>query len=98
MLDCTYRLQIPHRKGQLARVMSAIAEGDGLIGDVVTVSIGLEHSVRDVTVEVRAEDQAGKIAESIGALEGVSVVWHQDRAMMRHEGGKLRIDAVHPVG
>ena len=37
MLDCTYRLQIPHRKGQLAQVMGAIAEGDGLIGDVVTI-------------------------------------------------------------
>jgi malate dehydrogenase (oxaloacetate-decarboxylating) len=97
MLDCTYRLQIPHRKGQLAKVMSAIADGDGLIGDVVTVSVGREHSVRDVTVEVRDEDQAGNIAELIGGLDGVSVVWHQDRAMMRHEGGKLRVDAVHPV-
>ncbi len=97
MLDCTYRLQIPHRKGQLARVMSAIAEGDGLIGDVVTVSIGREHSVRDVTVEVRDVDQAGRIADLVGELDGVSVIWHKDRAMIRHEGGKLRIDAIHPV-
>jgi malate dehydrogenase (oxaloacetate-decarboxylating) len=97
MLDCTYRLQIPHRNGQLARVMSAIAEGDGLIGDVVTVSIGREHSVRDVTVEVRDVDQAGRIADLVGRLDGVSVIWHQDRAMIRHEGGKLRIDAIHPV-
>ena len=26
MLDCTYRVQVPYRTGQLARVMSAIAE------------------------------------------------------------------------
>ena len=97
MLDCTYRLQIPHRKGQLAQVMGAIAEGDGLIGDVVTISIGREHSVRDVTVEVRDVEQAQGIAELVGGLEGVTVVWHQDRAMIRHEGGKLRIDAVRPV-
>ena len=37
MLDCTYRVQIPHRAGQLAKVASAIAEVEGLIGDIVTV-------------------------------------------------------------
>jgi malate dehydrogenase (oxaloacetate-decarboxylating) len=97
MLDCTFRLQIPHRTGQLAAVMTAIAEGQGLIGDVVTVSIGREHSVREITVEVRDLEQAGRIAALLGALDGVSVLWYEDRAMLRHEGGKLRIDAVHPV-
>jgi malate dehydrogenase (oxaloacetate-decarboxylating) len=97
MLDCTFRLQIPHRTGQLAAVMGAIAEGEGLIGDVVTISIGREHSVREVTVEVRDLDQAGRIAGLVGALAGVSVLWYEDRAMLRHEGGKLQIDAVHPV-
>src|ERR1700731_2502660 len=97
MLDCTFRLQIPHRTGQLAAVMGAIADGEGLIGDLVTISIGREHSVREVTVEVRDLDQAGRIAGLVGALDGASVLWYEDRAMLRHEGGKLRIDAVHPV-
>ena len=33
-LDYTYRIQMPHRTGQLARVAGTIADGDGLIGDV----------------------------------------------------------------
>jgi malate dehydrogenase (oxaloacetate-decarboxylating) len=97
MLDCTYRVQIPHRAGQLALVMSAIAEGQGLIGDIVTISIGREHSVREITIEVRDGAQAERIASLLDALDGVSVVWHQDRALIRHEGGKLRVDAIHPV-
>jgi malate dehydrogenase (oxaloacetate-decarboxylating) len=97
MLDCTYRIEAPHRTGQLARVMSAIAEGDGLIGDVVTISVGSTHSVREVTVEVRDTDQAARIAALIDALDGVTVLWYQDRAMLRHEGGKIRIDAIQPV-
>lgn len=97
MLDCTYRVQIPHRSGQLALVMGAIAEGEGLIGDVVTISVGHERSVREITVEVRDSEQAERISGLIEALEGVSVVWHQDRALIRHEGGKLRIDPVHQV-
>jgi malate dehydrogenase (oxaloacetate-decarboxylating) len=97
MLDCTYRVQIPHRTGQLARVMSAIAEGEGLIGDVVTVSLGREHSIREITVEVRDLEHAQHIAQLVGLLDEVRVLWHQDRAMLRHEGGKLSIDAIHPI-
>jgi malate dehydrogenase (oxaloacetate-decarboxylating) len=97
VLDCTYRVQIPHRAGQLARVTEAIAVGEGLIGDIVTISIGRERSIREITVEVRDTDQAERINDLIDALEGVSVVWHQDRALIRHRGGKLQIDAIHPV-
>src|ERR1700733_3763549 len=97
MLDCTYRVQIPHHAGQLARVAQAIASGEGLIGDVVTVSLGREHSIRDITVEVRDTAQAGLVAELIDALDDVHVLWHQDRALLRHTGGKLRIEACWPV-
>ncbi|HEV3388307.1 MAG TPA: NAD(P)-dependent oxidoreductase [Solirubrobacteraceae bacterium] len=97
MLDCTYRLRIPHHHGQLARVAQTIADGDGLIGDVVTVSLGREHSVRDITVEVRDIPQSDQIAELLGGLDDVTVIWHQDRALLRHVGGKLRIDALWPV-
>ena len=97
MLDCTYRVQIPHHAGQLARVAQAIADGQGLIGDVVTVSLGRENSVRDITVEVRDVAQSDRIAELVGGLDGVKVLWHQDRALLRHVGGKLRIDALRKV-
>ncbi len=97
MLDCTYRVQIPHRSGQLAQVAAAIAEGEGLIGDVVTISIGREHSIREITIEVRDTARAERIAMLIDALDGVRVLWHQDRALIRHQGGKLEIDAIRPV-
>ena len=97
MLDCTYRVQIPHSAGQLARVAQAIADGEGLIGDVVTFSLGREHSVRDITIEVRDSAQAAHIADLINELDGVSVLWHQDRALLRHIDGKLKIVARSPV-
>ena len=97
MLDCTYRVQIPHRPGQLALVAGAIAEERGLIGDVKTISVGRESSIREITVEVRDVAQAAAIAQGLGELPGVRVLFHQDRALIRHEGGKLRIEACHPV-
>jgi malate dehydrogenase (oxaloacetate-decarboxylating) len=96
-LDYTYRIQLPHRTGQLANVAGTIAEGGGLIGDVTTINVGREHSVREITVEVADREQAERIAEMIESLSGFSVLWSRDRALLRHEGGKLTIESRRPV-
>ena len=97
MLDCTYRIEIPHRPGQLARVAGAIASENGLIGDFVTITIGRERTVREITVEVRDAAHAEAVAAALRALEGIKVLFYEDRALIRHQGGKLRIEAVSPV-
>jgi malate dehydrogenase (oxaloacetate-decarboxylating) len=96
-LDCTFRIQAPHRVGSLAKVATAIAEAQGVIGDVTTVNIGRDASIREITIEVRDEDQAEAVAASLARVDGVRVLWHRDRALIRHEGGKLRIDPTMPV-
>ena len=96
-LDYTYRIQLPHRTGQLANVAGTIAEGGGLIGDVTTINVGREHSVREITVEVADRAQAERITEMIESLSGFSVLWSRDRALLRHEGGKLTIESTRPV-
>jgi malate dehydrogenase (oxaloacetate-decarboxylating) len=96
-LDYTYRIRLPHRTGQLANVAGTIAEGGGLIGDVTTINVGREHSVREITVEVTDRDQAERIAEMINSLDGFNVLWSRDRALLRHVGGKLTIESTRPV-
>jgi malate dehydrogenase (oxaloacetate-decarboxylating) len=96
-LDYTYRIQLPHRTGQLARVAGTIAEGSGLIGDVTTINVGRESSEREITLEVGDRDQAERIVGMLNELDGVEVLWARDRALLKHEGGKLVIESVHPV-
>ena len=96
-LDCTYRLHVPHRVGSLARVAGAIAESEGLIGDVRTVAVARQEAIREFTVEVRDLEHAAALADRLGALEGVQVIWYHDRAFIAHEGGKLRVEAVNEV-
>jgi malate dehydrogenase (oxaloacetate-decarboxylating) len=96
-LDYTYRVQIPHRTGQFARVAGSIAEGGGLIGDVTTINVGRETSVREITLEVADREQAERIVDLLRDLDGVEVLWARDRALLKHEGGKLVIESAHPV-
>ena len=97
MLDCTYRVQTPHRPGHLAQVASAIAQGEGLIGDVSTVSVGRSHSIREITIEARDHAHTERIARLLNALQDVTVLRYQDRALIRHQGGELTIEALRPV-
>jgi malate dehydrogenase (oxaloacetate-decarboxylating) len=96
-LDYTYRIQVPHRTGQLARVAGTIADGGGLIGDVTTINVGRDASIREITLEVEDRHQAERIASMLRSLEGVEVLWSRDRALLKHEGGKLVIQSAHPV-
>src|SRR5215207_1093535 len=96
-LDYTYRIQIPHRTGQLATVAGTIAEGGGLIGDVTTINVGRESSVREITLEGENRDQAERTGGMLNELDGVEVLWARDRALLKHEGGKLVIESAHPV-
>jgi malate dehydrogenase (oxaloacetate-decarboxylating) len=96
-LDYTYRIKLPHRTGQLSRVAGTIAEGDGLIGDVTTINVGREASVREITLEVEDKNQAERIVGMLRDLDGVEVLWARDRALLKHDGGKLVIESAHPV-
>jgi malate dehydrogenase (oxaloacetate-decarboxylating) len=90
-VDFVYRIEQPHRTGMLARVCRAIADGDGLIGDIATISIGPERSIREVNVEVRDVEQAHRLAQILGSLDEVTVLDHHDRAIDRHVGGKIEV-------
>jgi malate dehydrogenase (oxaloacetate-decarboxylating) len=90
-VDFVYRIEQPHRTGMLARVCRAIADGDGLIGDVRTIAIGAERSIREVDVELRDADQALRLAEILESLDEVRVIDHHDRAIERHVGGKIEV-------
>ena len=96
-LDYTYRIQLPHQPGSLAKVTGAIGEVDGLIGDVNTLNVGRDASIREITIEVADAGHAGRVAERLDSLEDVEIHWHQDRALLKHDGGKLKIEALHPV-
>jgi malate dehydrogenase (oxaloacetate-decarboxylating) len=96
-MDCTYRLRIPHRAGQLAKVATLISDQGGLIGDVHTVAVARLEAIREITVELRDKDHADSLALELGGLPGVSVVWYHDRAFIAHDGGKLQMGVRRPI-
>ncbi len=90
-VDYVYRVEQPHLPGQLAKLCGRIADQSGLIGDIRTVSIGRDRSIREISVEVSGDEQAKRVAQELEGLEAVRVISFWDRALHAHEGGKLAI-------
>jgi malate dehydrogenase (oxaloacetate-decarboxylating) len=96
-LDYVFRIDQPHIRGQLAKVCLAISDADGLIGDIVTLNMGRDRSVREISVEVAEIAGAHSVAEHLRSLEDVRLLSYYDRALNAHEGGKLEIGAIRPL-
>ena len=96
-VDYVYRVEQPHVSGQMARVCQRIADAEGLIGDVVTIQVGRDRSIREYSVEVGDQSQARRVADMLGELEGVKVISYYDRALQAHVGGKLEMQVIKPV-
>ncbi len=94
-VDYVYRVEQPHVPGQLATTCQAIADAGGLIGDIVTISIGRDRSIREISVEVRDHGQAKRVSGMLEQLDGVQVLSFHDRALQAHDGGKLVIEGDH---
>src|SRR5262245_47904416 len=88
-IDTVLRVRLHHRPGQLAKVAVAIAEEQGLLGDITTLSIGEEHTVRDVTVETRSEEHTQRVIDAVRRVEGAELLGITDRVFERHRGGKI---------
>ena len=96
-LDYVFRIDQPHIRGQLAKICTQIADAEGLIGDIVTINMGRDRSVREITVEVDDYESAANVAEHIQSLEDVRVLSFFDRAVHAHEGGKLSVGGLKPM-
>lgn len=88
--DTIARVRLRHRVGQLAHLATVIAENGGMIGEITTVTIGENDTVRDVTLETESEAHTGRVLDAIRALPGFEVLTVTDRVFEAHRGGKLR--------
>ncbi len=88
--DTIVRVRLRHRPGQLARFAAALADVEALIGEITTVQIGENDTLRDVTVETSDEAHTARMLDAIRALADVDLVETRDRVFEAHRGGKLR--------
>jgi malate dehydrogenase (oxaloacetate-decarboxylating) len=89
--------RLRHRPGQFAHLASVIADHGGLVGEISTVTIGENDTVRDVTLETDDEAHTAAVLAAIRALPDVELIATTDRVFEAHRGGKLRTTSRAPI-
>lgn len=96
-IDTIFRLRMPYRSGQLARITQAIAEEKALIGDLSLVRLGEEDTIREITVETESDEQTKRVEARLRNLPGIELLSLRDTVFERHQGGKIHSTSKVPL-
>jgi len=92
------RVRLTNEPGQLGRLALCLGE----VGANIVALEGFEakqsHLDEDVVVNCRSEAHQAEVLAAIEGLDGILVLEHEDRTFRMHEGGKIEVLPLVPVG
>ncbi|WP_228024565.1 NAD-dependent malic enzyme [cf. Phormidesmis sp. LEGE 11477] len=93
----TLRIKLPNQVGALTRVIEAIAQAGGSLGNIDIVEKSRKYTVRDVSADASGTAAAAEIEQAVRSLSDIEVLDAYDRTFALHRGGKLRVEAKVPL-
>ncbi|MDR4435583.1 NAD-dependent malic enzyme [Bacillus tequilensis] len=94
----TLMIETPSVPGNLGRVATAIGLLGGDIGEVETVKVGPNYTMRNITVQVENEEQLQEVITAVQDLgEGIRLHTVSDEVLSAHEGGKIQMKSKMPI-
>jgi len=87
--DILYEIKSIHKPGELGKLMTAIGDAGGLIGDINTKSVDENHSIREITISVKDENHRDLVARAIREKTNAEILVMRDLVFEKHKGGKI---------
>ena len=94
------RVRLENRPGMLGRLAAVVGAAGGNISALEGFEAKLAHLDEDVVVNCTSEAHQVQVLDAIRALapEGIELLEWEDRTFAMHEGGKIEVLALSPVG
>jgi malate dehydrogenase (oxaloacetate-decarboxylating) len=87
----TVRIQNDLVRGVLARLLGAISDSGGLVGEIHVIKEGLRKIVRDITIFADDPQQLEAVLEAIRTNPGTRILEVRDEVLELHQKGKIAI-------
>jgi malate dehydrogenase (oxaloacetate-decarboxylating) len=87
----TFRCRLDQKPGALGRLLTAIGERGGLIGEIRTIQMGGAAVVRDITVYADDIGHIERLVEAVKASPEAALLEVRDEVLEMHQGGKIAI-------
>ena len=92
------RVRMANKPGDLGRLAVAIGEAGGNIAGLDGFLAKQAFLEEDIIVDCRSEAHQAEVLTAIEGLDGIDVLAHEDRTFKMHEGGKIEVLPLAPVG
>jgi malate dehydrogenase (oxaloacetate-decarboxylating) len=92
------RVRMVNKPGDLGRLAVAIGEAGGNIAGLDGFLAKQAFLEEDIIVDCRSEAHQAEVLVAVEGLEGIDVLAHEDRTFQMHEGGKIEVLPLAPVG
>jgi hypothetical protein len=87
----TFRCRLTQAPGNLGRLLQAVGNAGGLIGEIRIVTMGSTAMVRDITVYADDIKHLDRLIRLIRGIPGVELLEVRDEVLEMHQGGKIAI-------
>ena len=87
----TFRCRLEQKPGSLGRLLSAIGDQGGLIGEIRTVHMGGSAVDRDITVYADDLKHLDRLIRTVDATPEAHLLEVRDEVLEMHQGGKIAI-------
>ena len=94
----TIKVSLGNRPGTLGRFATAIGDAGGNIAAIPGFEAKGPVVMREIDVLAKSPEHARQIVSAVSDLDGVTVLDWWDRTFRLHEGGKIEVNALCPVG
>jgi len=93
----TVRLEVPAGGSTVSKLTTAVEQAGGLVTALDVTASGHERLRIDVTCAAADTEHAGRLVEAMRAVPGVEIGRVSDRTFLMHLGGKIQMEAKHPI-
>jgi malate dehydrogenase (oxaloacetate-decarboxylating) len=87
----TFRCRLEQKPGSLGRLLSAIGDAGGLVGEIRIVLMGGSAVDRDITIFADDLKHVARLIAIVEATEGAQLLEVRDEVLEMHQGGKIAI-------
>jgi malate dehydrogenase (oxaloacetate-decarboxylating) len=87
----TFRCRLVQKPGILGRLLSAVGDQGGMIGEIRTIQMGGSAVDRDITIYADDVQHLDRLVRTVGSTPGAQLLEVRDEVLEMHQGGKIAI-------
>lgn len=96
-LNLVFRMKLSNKPGNLARVLTVIAQEGGTLGAIDLIAASPSCVTRDLMIRLESRDHLNRLVSVFEKMSEIKILSISDRVFVSHQGGKIEISPKRPI-